>query len=71
MLLVVPIALATTRLSPLWVAPVLLWVDAPAWSKGTAWTGSLLVLVAAIAAAAMWRRPAPLPRLRVKPLTGV
>jgi hypothetical protein len=70
-LLVVPIALATTRLSPLWVAPVLLWVDAPAWSKGTVWTGSLLVLVAAIAAAAMWRRPAPLPRLRIKPLTGV
>ena len=70
-LLVVPIALVTTRLSPLWIAPALLWIDAPAWSKGPAWTGSLLVLVTVIAVAAMWRRIAPIPRLHVGPLTEV
>jgi len=68
-LLFVPIALATRRLSPLWLAPALLWVDAPAWNKGPVWIASLLVLVAVIAAASMWRRTAPLPRLRIEPLT--
>jgi hypothetical protein len=70
-LLVVPVALAARRLSPLWLALPLLWVDASAWSKGTAWTGSLLVLVALIAVAAMWRRIAPIPRLHVEPLPEV
>jgi alpha-1,2-mannosyltransferase len=68
-LLVVPIALAARRFSPLWLAPTVLWVDASAWNTGTAWIGSLLVLVTVIAVAAMWRRTAPLPRLRIEPLT--
>jgi Glycosyltransferase family 87 len=70
-LLVVPMALVTRRLSPLWLALPLLWVDASAWSKGTAWTASLLVLVTVIAVAGMWRRIAPIPRLHVEPLTEV
>jgi hypothetical protein len=35
-LLFVPIALARPRFSPLWLAPVLLWVDSSAWSHGSA-----------------------------------
>jgi len=70
-LLIVPLALASKRLSPLWLALPLLWVDASAWSKGAAWTASLLVLVIAIAGAAMWRRTTPIPRLRVEPLPEV
>ena len=67
-LLIVPIALATRRLSPLWLAPALLWLDAAAWSGGAAWIASLLVVVSAVAVAAMWRRNASIPpRLDPRP----
>jgi hypothetical protein len=67
-LLVVPIALASRRLSPLWFAPPALWLDSAAWTGGPWWSGSLLLGVCVIAAAAMWRRGTPAPhRLDPRP----
>jgi hypothetical protein len=35
-LLFVPVALMSRRLSPLWIAMLALWLDAQAWSRGNA-----------------------------------
>jgi alpha-1,2-mannosyltransferase len=67
-LLVVPIALATRRLSPLWLAPGALWLDAAAWSGGAVWIGTLLVVLCVVAGAALWRRGPSMPaRLDPRP----
>lgn len=56
-LLFVPIALARPRLSPLWAAPLLFWLDASAWSDASpARIATALALSAAIVAAALQRR---------------
>lgn len=60
-LLVVPIALTTRSLSPLWLMPAALWLDSAAWTGGPWWVASLLLAVCGTAAAAMWRRGAPTP----------
>jgi len=69
-LLTVPIALTSRRLSPVWFVPGLLWLDAAAWSGGAVWIASVLAAVCGIAVAAMWRRGVPRPR-RLDPRPAV
>lgn len=64
-LLLVPIALRSPRLSRWWLPPALLWVDASAWANGAVWriAGELALTVVVIAAVAhpsrRWRLRAP------------
>jgi hypothetical protein len=57
-LLFVPIALARRSLSPLWLAPLALWVDSSAWSSGsTTRIVGLLAIAAATLTSASVRQP--------------
>lgn len=51
-LLLVPIALDSRRLSRVWLAPLLLWADASAWANGAVWRigGELALCIAVVAA---------------------
>jgi hypothetical protein len=61
-LLFVPIALARRSFSPLWLAPVALWLDSAAWSTGsTARIVALLAIAGATLGAAVRRVSAPRP----------
>jgi hypothetical protein len=57
-LLFVPIALARRSFSPLWLAPLALWVDSSAWSSGST---TRIVGLLAIAAATLTYASAPRP----------
>ncbi len=56
--LYVPIALARRRFTPLWLAPLALWLDATGWSSGsTARIAALIALTAATIAMTLERQP--------------
>lgn len=63
-LLFVPVALASPRLTRAWVVPLLLWVNPTAWSTGHAWRIAGELGLALLGLAVMLRLPpARLPRL--------
>jgi len=66
--LVVPVAVTTRRLSPLWIALLAVWFDSASWTGGSAWIAPILLGICGVAAAAMWRRvPTRRPALGPKP----
>ena len=60
-LLFVPVAFVSQRFSWIWIAPLVLWADATAWSHGHAWriVGELLVVCVVTGAAVLPRLRAP------------
>jgi len=63
-LLFVPVALASPRLTRVWVVPLLLWVNPTAWSTGHAWQIAGELGLALVGLSVVLRLPTPrLPRL--------